>query len=71
MLMELESNCLEVVLIPSGDADCAMRGGMIRVAQSSNAYWYREFCDQHQSSRRRMRRNKSDTKSNASGRDER
>lgn len=51
LLRELESNHLEVVLIPSGDAECAMRGGMIRAVQSQNAEWYRIFCKQHGSNR--------------------
>lgn len=51
-LIELESHCLEVVLIPSRDHDCAMRGGMIRAAQYQNAEWYRAFCAEHESSRR-------------------
>lgn len=50
-LDELEANCLEVVLIPSGDPECAMRGGMIRAVQSQNAPWYRTFCSQHGSNR--------------------
>lgn len=51
-LLELESNCLEVVLIPSRDHDCAMRGGMIRAAQYQNAEWYRAFCAEHESDRK-------------------
>ena len=61
MLAELDSSRLEVVLIPSRDPDCAMRGGKIRAVQSQNAEWYRKFCDQHQSTRKR-RSFKSDTK---------
>jgi hypothetical protein len=49
-LDELEGNILEVVLIPSNDPDCAMRGGKIRAVQSQNAQWYREFCAAHPSS---------------------
>jgi hypothetical protein len=60
-LDELEGYALEVVLIPSNDPDCAMRGGMIRAVQSENAKWYREFCATHQSSRRRNRRDDNDT----------
>ncbi len=37
---ELESNWLEVVLVPSRDPECAMRGGCLRVAHSYNADWY-------------------------------
>ncbi len=51
-LLELESNCLEIVLIPSRDRDCAMRGGMIRAVQYQNADWYRAFCAEHESNRR-------------------
>lgn len=51
-LIELESNCLEVVLIPSRDHDCAMRGGMIRAVQYQNADWYRVFCGEHESQRK-------------------
>lgn len=55
-LAELEGNILEVVLIPSIDPECAMRGGMIRAVASANAQWYREFCLQFESSRRRQRK---------------
>lgn len=62
-LIELESNCLEVVLIPSRDHDCAMRGGMIRAVQSQNADWYRKFCAEHESDRKdRLRWSKFKTK---------
>lgn len=60
-LKELDGHVLEVVLIPSRDDDCALRGGMIRCVQSENAKWYRAFCLQHESSRNRVRRNKPDT----------
>lgn len=49
MLDELESNRLEVCLVP-----CRQRvneGGMIRVAVSRNAKWYRDFCASRPSSR--------------------
>lgn len=63
LLDELESNHLEVVLIPSGDPECAMRGGMIRAVQSQNAKWYREFCAEHESNRKdRIRWSKFKTK---------
>lgn len=52
MLADLQSSCLEVVLIPSRDPDCAMRGGMIRAVQYQNADWYRKFCKEHPSNRR-------------------
>src|SRR5947209_5674569 len=63
LLIELESTRLEVVLIPSADPDCAMRGGMIRVVQNANCKWYRAFCKSHQTRRKRprRRRNYSDT----------
>jgi len=62
-LVELESNWLEVILIPSRDHDCAMRGGMIRAVQYQNAPWYRAFCAEHESSRKdRMRWSKFKTK---------
>jgi hypothetical protein len=53
LLVELESSCLEVVLIPSKDHDCAIRGGMIRVAHMKNARWYSEFCKHYTARRRR------------------
>jgi hypothetical protein len=59
-LAELEGNILEVILVPSRDPDCAMRGGMIRCVASKNARWYREFCERYESNRRRAR-NKPDT----------
>lgn len=51
-LDELEGNYLEVVLIPSGDHECAMRGGMIRAVQCQNCAWYRKFCEEHPSNRK-------------------
>lgn len=49
MLGELESSCLEVVLVPSRQRvnEC----GCIRVAVSRNATWYRRFCARHASGR--------------------
>lgn len=62
-LLELDSNCLEVVLIPSRDPDCYLRGGMIRAVQSQNCDWYRRFCAEHESNRRdRLRWSKFKTK---------
>lgn len=62
-LIELESHSLEVVLIPSRDHDCAMRGGMIRAVQEQNCEWYRAFCGEHESSRKdRLRWSKFKTK---------
>ena len=52
MLGELLAYRLEVVLIPSQDDDCAMRGGMIRAVQEQNAEWYRTFCAQFASHRK-------------------
>lgn len=51
-LNELESNQLEVVLIPDRD----QRGGMLRAAQGQNAVWYRTFCAQHGSRRKDLYR---------------
>lgn len=56
MLLELESSHLEVVLIPSRDPDCAMRGGMIRAVQERNARWCRDFCAMYPKHRTRPRR---------------
>lgn len=62
-LLDLEANCLEVVLIPSRDHDCYMRGGMIRAVQTQNAEWYQEFCREHESLRKdRLRWSKFKTK---------
>ncbi len=56
MLQELESNRLEVVLIP----DCYdMTLNSRRVVISQNAAWYREFCSLYERGRRSGR--KSDT----------
>lgn len=63
LLDELESNSLEVVLIPSRDPDCAMRGGMIRAVQYQNAEWYRVFCGEHETTgKKKYRRQKFQTK---------
>lgn len=51
-LLELDSHYLEVVLIPSRDHDCALRGGKIRAVQYQNADWYRAFCAEHESLRK-------------------
>jgi hypothetical protein len=51
MLAELESNRLEVVLVPSKRA--ANPWDMIRVCASRNAAWYRKFCAAHSSTRKR------------------
>lgn len=52
LLTDLLASRLEVILIPSRDPDCAMRGGMIRAAQERNADWYREFCREFPSNRK-------------------
>lgn len=52
LLIELQASRLEVVLIPSRDPDCAMRGGMIRAVQEENAKWYQEFCGLYESARK-------------------
>src|SRR5262249_22352957 len=58
---DLREHRLEVVLVPSRDPDCALRGGMIRAVQSKNPKWYSEFCERYPTSRYRVRRHKSDT----------
>lgn len=45
LLGELESSCLEVCLVPERRRTC--EGGMIRVAVSKNASWYRAFCSEY------------------------
>ena len=57
--MELESNQLVVILVPQKRH--TNEGGMIRVAVSKNATWYRRFCAAHLSGRKR-RNNASDTR---------
>ena len=59
LLAEIESTCLEVILVPLSRP--ANSGGMKRVAISKNAKVYRDFCARHESSRGRRRR-KPDTK---------
>lgn len=59
MLMELEGNQLVVMLVPQKRR--TNEGGMIRVAVSKNATWYRTFCKAHLSSRKR-RNNAPDTR---------
>jgi hypothetical protein len=51
MLMELEGNQLVVILVPQKRH--TNEGGMIRVAVSKNATWYRRFCSAHLSGRKR------------------
>lgn len=50
MLLELESGCLEVVLIPAPDPRHS--GHCIRAVQYQNAAWYRKFCSLYPSSRK-------------------
>jgi hypothetical protein len=50
MLYELESNYLEVVLIPARDQ--RHEGHYIRAVQYQNADWYRKFCAEYLSGRR-------------------
>lgn len=59
MLCELEGNQLVVMLVPQKWH--TNEGGMIRVAVSKNAKWYRDFCKAHPSSRKR-RNNAPDTR---------
>lgn len=54
LLAELESHQLVVELVPQ--KVFTNHGGMIRVAFSKNATWYRHFCARHLSSRRRNHR---------------
>lgn len=58
LLAELQSHSLEVVLTPAPDQRHSMH--VIRSVQDSNCKWYRDFCEQYQSSRKR-RSFKSDT----------
>ena len=51
MLNELESSQLVVILVPQKRH--TNEGGMIRVAVSKNATWYRRFCAKNLSSRTR------------------
>jgi hypothetical protein len=51
MLAELESSCLEVMLVPCKRP--VNSGGCIRVAASRNCTWYRRYCARHLSDRRR------------------
>lgn len=51
LLAELQSNRLEVVLVPCRYE--ANTGGCVRVAVSRNCTWYRRFCARHTSSRQR------------------
>lgn len=51
MLLELQSNRLEVVLAPSKRKD-RQEYDQIRVVVSQNAPWYRKFCAANRSTRR-------------------
>lgn len=62
MLDELESHRLEVQLVPLNPRLRNWNaGGMKRVVSDRNADWYRRFCKNHPSSRKRNKR-KWDTK---------
>jgi hypothetical protein len=50
LLNELESNYLEVVLIPAPDRRHS--GHCVRAVQSANADWYRDFCNKYPSRRK-------------------
>ncbi len=51
MLAELESSCLEVVLVPARHR--TNEGASVRCAISKNALWYRRFCAAFPSDRKR------------------
>lgn len=58
MQAEFDSSQLRVALVPlSPNKRGYNEGGCKRVAVEVNARWYRDFCRQHSSSRRRLRRN--------------
>lgn len=50
MLFELESNYLEVVLVPAREQRHSTH--CIRAVQYENAAWYRKFCEQYPSARK-------------------
>jgi hypothetical protein len=50
---ELESSCLEVVLVPCRRE--VNSGGCVRVCANRNCDWYRRFCAAHSSSRQRRK----------------
>jgi hypothetical protein len=52
MLDELQSNHLEVILVPSKNRD-RRDHDMIRVVASRNCDWYRKFCANNLSTRKR------------------
>ena len=56
MLGELENNRLEITLAPSADIENALRGKKIRTVMTMNAEWYRKFCADYPSSRKRDKR---------------
>jgi hypothetical protein len=51
MLAELESACLHVLLAPAPYP--THEGHCVRVVANKNARWYRDFCAQYRSTRRR------------------
>lgn len=55
MLFELQSNRLEVVLIPQRNPP--NRGACLRAPVATNCHWYRELCGDFESCRRRHYRN--------------
>jgi hypothetical protein len=54
LLAELESNSLQVMLVPTRYR--MNEGGCVRVAVSKNATWYRRFCALYASGRKRNNR---------------
>jgi hypothetical protein len=58
MLIELQSQHLEVVLVPSREYEWIIRGWKVRCVQESNCEWYRKFCEQFPSRRTRPRHKK-------------
>lgn len=55
MLYELQSNRLEVILVPQDEP--VNVGACIRVAVAFNCQWYRELCDAFESNRKRKYKN--------------
>ncbi|MFN3925671.1 MAG: hypothetical protein ACK4K6_18870 [Pseudarthrobacter sp.] len=63
MLDDLDSNRLDVILLPSRRYEVAIRGGMIRVVQATNPEWYRRLCADYPKRRSRPRnKRKPDTR---------
>lgn len=55
MLDDLDSNRLDVILVPSRRHEIAIRGGMIRAVQATNPDWYRRLCSDYLKRRKRPR----------------